>query len=106
MVSFKQQQIRMAEQMHQQNSQEGIHIMNHPDNTCVESKQSSSSSPGGIGGAMAKAESCSHMTQAHVKGLGDSFHRTAPVSAPRLDSFKMIKVIGKGSFGEFFNKSI
>jgi len=102
MVSFKQQQIRMAEQMHQQNSQEGIHIMNHPDNTCVESKQSSSSSPGGIGGAMAKAESCSHMTQAHVKGLGDSFHRTAPVSAPRLDSFKMIKVIGKGSFGKVF----
>ena len=27
---------------------------------------------------------------------------TAPTIAPRLDSFKMIKVIGKGSFGEFF----
>ena len=42
-------------------------------------------------------------TQPFVEGLGDSFHRTVPVSAPRLDSFRMIKVIGKGSFGKLFS---
>jgi len=36
------------------------------------------------------------------RGLGDSFNTKSPVSAPRLDSFKMIKVIGKGSFGKVF----
>jgi len=36
------------------------------------------------------------------RGLGDSFNTKSPVSAPRLDSFKMIKVIGKGSFGKFY----
>jgi RAC serine/threonine-protein kinase len=70
-----------------------------------------SSSPGGIGSAMAKAasgnlgsglEQVQEQQQPHVAGLGDSFYRTAPVSAPRLDSFKMIKVIGKGSFGKVF----
>ena len=45
---------------------------------------------GGIGSAMENA--------AH--GLGSSFNQTLPESAPRLDSFKMIKVIGKGSFGK------
>jgi hypothetical protein len=30
----------------------------------------------------------------------EGFHQKPPVSAPRLDSFKMIKVIGKGSFGK------
>ena len=54
---------------------------------------------GGIGDAMAKAENDPQF-QPHVEGLGDSFYRKAPVCAPRLDSFKMIKVIGKGSFGE------
>jgi PX domain len=33
--------------------------------------------------------------------LGRSFNQTSPESPPRLDSFKMIKVIGKGSFGKF-----
>ena len=42
---------------------------------------------GGIGGAMAQAASSTH------------FNHKPPVSAPKLDSFKMIKVIGKGSFG-------
>ncbi len=42
-------------------------------------------------------------TQPFVEGLGDSFHRTVPVSAPRLDSFRMIKVVGKGSFGKSFS---
>jgi len=41
-------------------------------------------------------------TRPHVAGVGDSFHQTAPVSLPSLDSFKMIKVIGKGSFGKVF----
>lgn len=109
MISFKQQQIKMGEQVqqmqHQQNhTQGGINIMTLSDNTIISSNQTISSSPGGIGGAMAKAESCSspQFTQAHVKGLGDSFHRTATVSAPRLDSFNTIKVIGKGSFGKVF----
>ena len=68
---------------------------------------------GGIGEAMAMAaesgvsstipqaaDVTTPATQAHIQGIGDSFHRTAPVSAPKLDSFNMIKVIGKGSFGE------
>jgi hypothetical protein len=50
----------------------------------------SGASGGGIGGAMERA----------IQGVGDSFHQVRPVSAPRLDSFKMIKVIGKGSFGK------
>lgn len=43
---------------------------------------------GGIGGAMAQAANSTH------------FNHKPPVSAPKLDSFKMIKVIGKGSFGK------
>ncbi|KAL9178461.1 hypothetical protein ACHAXT_003791 [Thalassiosira profunda] len=63
----------------------------------VASIQSSHPDPsGGIGGAVASAVDYSqHQSQ---EGLGDSFLRTLPVSAPSLDSFKMIKVIGKGSF--------
>jgi hypothetical protein len=44
---------------------------------------------GGIGSAMENA----------TPGLGGSFTQTKPESPPRLDCFKMIKVIGKGSFG-------
>ena len=47
---------------------------------------------GGIGGAMAQAASLMH------------FNHKPPVSAPKLDSFKMIKVIGKGSFGKSVTK--
>lgn len=43
---------------------------------------------GGLGGAMERAANSAH------------FNHKPPVSAPRLDSFKMIKVIGKGSFGK------
>jgi RAC serine/threonine-protein kinase len=73
-------------------------------NTIPEMNQQISPFPGGIGGAMANAEQypSPQASQAHVKELGDSFHRTAPISAPRLDSFQMIKVIGKGSFGKVF----
>lgn len=56
---------------------------------------------GGIGGAMEKAQE-EEVNGPKIVGLGDSFHHTSPVSAPRLDSFKMIKVIGKGSFGKVF----
>jgi PX domain len=45
---------------------------------------------GGIGSAMENA----------TPGIGGGFNQTTPESAPRLDSFKMIKVIGKGSFGK------
>jgi hypothetical protein len=44
---------------------------------------------GGLGSAMANAAERSN----------DGFHQVAPTSVPRLDSFKMIRVIGKGSFG-------
>ena len=104
MGSFKHHQTtRMmgGEQM-QHDAQGGINIMSSHSGTFNERNQSTPSSPGGIGGAMAKAEKSSAVTtQAHVQGIGDSFHRTAPISAPRLDSFKMIKVIGKGSFGMY-----
>jgi hypothetical protein len=52
---------------------------------------------GGIGSAMEHAKSSG------FAGLGDSFspfNQKPLQSAPRLDSFKMIKVIGKGSFGK------
>jgi hypothetical protein len=48
---------------------------------------------GGIGG---------QLSDSRLTGLGDSFHPTSPISPPSLDSFKIIKVIGKGSFGKVF----
>mmetsp|Transcript_4996 Transcript_4996/g.9656 ORF Transcript_4996/g.9656 Transcript_4996/m.9656 type:complete len:387 (-) Transcript_4996:1296-2456(-) len=60
-------------------------------------------STGGIGGAMEQAQSGavpSNQPPSKFDGLGDSFDQRAPISQPRLDSFKMIKVIGKGSFGK------
>jgi len=51
---------------------------------------------GGLGTAIEQAKGTT------IDGLGDSFYQKRPVSAPRLDSFKMIKVIGKGSFGKVF----
>jgi len=51
---------------------------------------------GGIGNAV---ENAGIQPEASVEGLSDSFYQKAPISAPRLDSFKMIKVVGKGSFG-------
>ena len=52
---------------------------------------------GGIGSAVEKA---GIQQEAAINGLSDSFFQKAPISLPRLDSFKMIKVVGKGSFGE------
>merc|ERR1712003_608951 len=49
---------------------------------------------GGIGSAMKEASN---------GGLnGGCFKPPKPESPPRLDAFKMIKVIGKGSFGKVF----
>ena len=50
---------------------------------------------GGIGGAMAQAASNNNAP----------FNHKPPVSAPKLDSFKMIKVIGKGSFGKLIQET-
>ena len=47
---------------------------------------------GGLGGAMARALADSNTNTA--------FHSKPIQSAPRLDSFKLVKVIGKGSFGK------
>jgi len=53
----------------------------------------SGASSGGIGSAMKDAIS---------QQIGGSFNQVKPDSPPRLDAFKMIKVIGKGSFGKVF----
>ena len=50
---------------------------------------------GGIGNAMARAG-----TQALETNTNTAFNAKPMQSAPRLDSFKLIKVIGKGSFGK------
>lgn len=47
---------------------------------------------GGLGNVMAQAEAVESNTNT-------AFHAKPIQSAPRLDSFKLIKVIGKGSFG-------
>lgn len=52
---------------------------------------------GGIGHAMLNAG-----PQVQSSGLSDSFCQKKPESEARLDSFKMIEVIGKGSFGKVF----
>ena len=59
-----------------------------------------SGSTTGIGNAIRSADL--ENSQSSIAGLSDSFYQKKPVSAPRLDSFKMIKVIGKGSFGKVF----
>lgn len=56
---------------------------------------------GGIGGAVENAIQ-QEEPETYVEGLSDSFLQKTPISAPRLDSFKMIKVVGKGSFGKVF----
>jgi hypothetical protein len=69
-----------------------------PDNH-VEGVRISSPGPKPKGNAVGGLSSV--IEKAKVEGLSDSFFQKRPVSAPRLDSFKMIKVIGKGSFGMF-----
>ena len=66
---------------------DGINLRPHINKTCM----------GGIGRAVNKPLP---PPQSKVEGIGDSFNQRKPVSAPALDSFDMIKVIGKGSFGK------
>ena len=54
---------------------------------------------GGLSKVMKKAQE-----QRKVQGIGDSFYQKRPVSAPKLDSFTILKVIGKGSFGKQLKK--
>jgi len=68
---------------------DGISLRPHINKTCM----------GGIGRAVNKPLP---PPQSKVEGIGDSFNQRKPVSAPALDSFDMIKVIGKGSFGKVF----
>ena len=57
---------------------------------------------GGAGGLSNVMEMAKQ--QSKVQGLGDSFFQKRPVSAPKLDSFKMVRVIGKGSFGKLITR--
>lgn len=84
-----QAEMKMPSQHHkqqqQQQQQSGIQIGG---------KTNGAPASSGIGSAMANA--MSHAPPSHQMGTPTP----APVSAPRLDSFKMVKVIGKGSFGK------
>jgi len=73
-----------------ESNNKGLKIDNNISNIATEG------TVGGIGGAVEHADVSN---PSHLEGLGDSFNRRMPISAPRLDSFKIIKVIGKGSFG-------
>mmetsp|Transcript_31952 Transcript_31952/g.48873 ORF Transcript_31952/g.48873 Transcript_31952/m.48873 type:complete len:637 (-) Transcript_31952:361-2271(-) len=55
-----------------------------------------------LGRAMEQADRTEAKDCSVVDGIGDSFNQQRPTSAPRLDSFNIIKVIGKGSFGKVF----
>lgn len=66
-------------------------------------EKANGSSGGGIGGIVEGAQFGQQPPSnplAKISGLGNSFRQHTPVSPPRLDSFTLIKVIGKGSFGE------
>ena len=75
----QQQQKQQQQQQQKQSAQVGLQVGGAPAAAPV----------GGLGSAMMAAASAS---------VADA---PAPPPTPRLDSFKMIKVIGKGSFGEF-----
>jgi len=98
MMSYKKGQQKMHEQQQQQGLPQGVNILtNNTENDMMERSASS-----GIGNAMENASDEPQAPKPHIKGLADSFYRTSPISAPKLDSFKMVKVIGKGSFGKVF----
>lgn len=92
MMSYKKGQQMMHQQQTQQGITVGVKIMN---------TENIVGTSGGIGSAMEKAiEQPQAKAEPHIQGLADSFYRTSPISAPKLDSFRMVKVIGKGSFGK------
>ena len=69
------------------NLSQGLNIRGSPTPDAADVVRQSHGIAGGLGGAMAQAAS------------NGAFKRKAMESAARLDSFKMIRVIGKGSFG-------
>lgn len=77
--------------------QQGLNIGGFVANNSVSNGMQSVGGIGGIGNAVEKAD-----VEVKVEGLSDSFYQKKPISAPRLDSFRMIKVVGKGSFGKVF----
>lgn len=77
-----------GEENHAQQQQQGI-----PQAGLQLGNPLSGASSGGIGSAMKHAPS---------QQIGSSFNQVKPDSPPRLDAFKLIKVIGKGSFGKVF----
>jgi hypothetical protein len=103
MMSYKKGQQMMHQQ--QQGLPMGVNIMTGTDNMMPGGVARSNS--GGIGSIMEQAsEQPQAKPEPHIQGLADSFYRTSPISAPKLDSFKMVKVIGKGSFGKLIFTSI
>lgn len=95
MMSYKKGQQMMQQQQQQGLPMGGVNIMSTV-NSMAEGVAS-----GGIGNAMEQAKDLPQaQPEPHIQGLADSFYRTSPISAPKLDSFKMVKVIGKGSFGK------
>jgi hypothetical protein len=87
--SLKLQQEMTAQQNHVQQQQFPHHLQPQAKEGLQMGNAFSGASSGGIGGAMERAP----------PGLGGSFNQTKPEPPPRLDAFKMVKVIGKGSFG-------
>ena len=98
MMSYKKGQQMMQQQQQQQGLPQGVNILTNNTDGMIERSAS-----GGIGSAMENASDEPQAPKPHIKGLADSFYRTSPISAPKLDSFKMVKVIGKGSFGKFIS---
>ena len=90
-LQLQAQHMNIKKQQHQSNPTTGQ--PKGPMSGGIQLGKKEASVGGGIGGAVESS---------NVKGLGDSFHQNPTVSAPRLDSFKMIKVIGKGSFGKSY----
>jgi PX domain len=75
-----------------QHQQQGLNIGG---GVVTSPRQQTSPRGGGIGSVMEQA----------ANNNGAHFNHRPPTSAPRLDSFKMIKVIGKGSFGTYERRS-
>jgi hypothetical protein len=84
--------LMLQEEMSVSNKQQAqAQVMQHPQPGVQLGSAVAGSSSGGIGNAMQNAR----------PGTGGGFHQSKVDSQPRLDAFKMIKVIGKGSFGEY-----
>ena len=87
--------VREEPATHQPPQQQGIKMGAVPPPSLRGSGSGGGVGGGGIGSAMANA-----MNQSLYNTNSAQQHRPLAQSAPRLDSFKMLKVIGKGSFGK------